>query len=147
MLKNIDPLLSGELLKTLDDMGHGDRPALVDRSNPAHASGCTVIQLRGASLLQAAEALLSVLPLDSFVEHPLERMCPDGDPATVTDIQTRLLRMASESIDRKLVYGAVERATPRSAIWTWPSERGPTPDPLGPVAELLHSLADSGRGR
>lgn len=109
MLRNIDPLLSGELLKMLDDMGHGDRLALVDRNYPAYSSGCPVIQLRGTGLLQAAQAILSVLPLDCFVEHPLERMYPDGDPATVTEIQARFLRMASESTDRELVYGAVER--------------------------------------
>lgn len=34
MLENIDTLLSGELLKPLDAMGHGDRLARVDRNYP-----------------------------------------------------------------------------------------------------------------
>lgn len=60
MLRNIDPPLSGELLTVLDEMGHGDRLALVDRNYPAHSSGCTVIQPRGTGLLQAVQAILSV---------------------------------------------------------------------------------------
>ena len=32
MLKGIDPLLSGELLKVLDEMGHGDQLLVVDRN-------------------------------------------------------------------------------------------------------------------
>ncbi len=39
MLKGTDPLLSGDLLKILDDMGHGDQLLLVDRNYPAAASG------------------------------------------------------------------------------------------------------------
>lgn len=64
-----------------------------------------MIQLRGTRLLQAAQAILSVLPLDSFVEHPLERMHPGGDPATVAEIQARFLRMASQSTGLELAYG------------------------------------------
>ena len=53
MLKGIDPLLSGDLLKILDDMGHGDRLLLVDRNYPAAASGRQVIRLGEASILRA----------------------------------------------------------------------------------------------
>ena len=39
MLKNIDPLLTGDLLKILADMGHGDELAIVDANFPAFEMG------------------------------------------------------------------------------------------------------------
>ena len=68
MLKGIDPLLSGELLKVLDDMGHGDQLLLCDRNYPAVASGQPVLRLGEVSVLRAAQAIFSVFPLDSFVD-------------------------------------------------------------------------------
>lgn len=109
MLKGIDPLLSGDLLHILDDMGHGDVLMLVDRNYPAVASGRPVIRLGEVSVLRAARAILSVFPLDSFVEHPLERMEVDNDPTKVTPTQEVLLALAREYEGRDLEYGVVPR--------------------------------------
>ena len=109
MLKGVDPLLSGDLLKVLDDMGHGDQLALVDRNFPAYASGRPVIRLGEVSVLRAARAILSVLPLDSFVDRPLERMEVEDDPARTTPVQDELLALASQAEDRVLEYGVVPR--------------------------------------
>lgn len=109
MLKGIDPLLSGDLLKILDDMGHGDRLLLVDRNYPAASSGRPVVRLGEATVLRAAEAILSVLPLDSFISHPLERMEVEDDPARTTPTQDALLELASRSEGRVLEYGIVPR--------------------------------------
>lgn len=109
MLKGIDPLLSGDLLKILDDMGHGDQLLLVDRNYPAAASGKPVVRLGEATVLRAAEAILSVLPLDSFIEHPLERMEVDEDPVKTTAAQDALLALASRSEGRELEYGVIRR--------------------------------------
>lgn len=109
MLKGIDPLLSGDLLHILDDMGHGDVLMLVDRNYPAVASGRPVIRLGEVSVLRAARAILSVFPLDSFVEHPLERMEVDDDPTKMTPTQEVLLALASEYEGRQLEYGVVPR--------------------------------------
>jgi L-fucose mutarotase len=109
MLKGIDPLLSGDLLKILDDMGHGDVLLLVDRNYPAVASGKPVVRLGEVSVVRAAEAILSVLPLDSFVEHPLERMEVDDDPALTTSTQDVLLEMARAKERRPLDFGVVPR--------------------------------------
>ena len=94
MLKGIDPLLSGDLLRILDDMGHGDRLLLVDRNYPAAASGKPVIRLGEVTILRAAQAILSVFPLDSFIEHPLQRMEVRDDPALTTPTQEALLDLA-----------------------------------------------------
>ena len=109
MLKGVDPLLSGDLLKILDDMGHGDQLLLVDRNYPAAASGTPVVRLGEASIVRAARAILSVFPLDSFIEHPLERMEVDGDPATTTATQDALLELACASEGRDLAYGVIPR--------------------------------------
>ena len=93
MLKGIDPLLSGDLLRVLDDMGHGDLLLLVDRNYPAAASGKPVIRLGEVTVLRAATAILSVLPLDTFVEHPIERMEVDDDPTLTTMVQDALLAL------------------------------------------------------
>ena len=109
MLKGIDPLLSGDLLRILDDMGHGDTLLLVDRNYPAASSGRPVIRLGEASILRAASAILSVFPLDSFIDHPLERMEVEDDPARTTETQDELLVLASAAEGRVLEYGIVPR--------------------------------------
>lgn len=109
MLKGVDPLLSGDLLKILDDMGHGDRLLLVDRNYPAVSTGRPVVRLGEASILRAATAILSVFPLDSFVAHPLERMEVEDDPARTTPTQDELLGLASASEGRELQYAVVPR--------------------------------------
>src|SRR5512132_732310 len=64
VLKNINSLLTPELLATLRAMGHGDELAIVDANYPAVSSGVPVIRLDGASTTQTLDAVLSVLPLD-----------------------------------------------------------------------------------
>lgn len=74
MLKNVHPLLTPELLATLAAMGHGDVLAIVDRNFPATSLGARVIPLAGASLDDATRAILTVFPVDTFVEPPAWRM-------------------------------------------------------------------------
>ncbi len=93
MLKGVNPLLSGDLLKTLDDMGHGDVLVLADRNFPAHSSGRPVIRV-STGVVEAVEAILSVFPLDSFVEQPLGRMQIGDDPAATNDTQLAVLESA-----------------------------------------------------
>ena len=109
MLKGIDPLLSGDLLKILDDMGHGDELLLCDRNYPAASSGKPVVRLGEVSVMRAAQAILSVLPLDSFIAHPLERMEVEDNPIKTTPLQDDLLRLASTVGGRAIEYGVIAR--------------------------------------
>ena len=109
MLKGIDPLLSGELLKTLDEMGHADQLLLVDRNYPAAATGRPVIRLGRTGVVDAVGAILTVFPLDSFVDRPLERMEVDGDPLRTTPEQDAILDAARTAHDRPLEWGVVPR--------------------------------------
>lgn len=109
MLKGIDPLLNGDLLRILDDMGHGDQLLVVDRNYPAAASGKPVIRLGEVTVPRALRAILSVFPLDSFIDHPLERMEVEDDPAKTTPTQVEVLDLARQAEGRPLEYGVIPR--------------------------------------
>jgi len=109
MLKGIDPLLSGELLNVLDTMGHADQLALVDRNFPAASAGRPVIRLGDVGVVRALGAILSVFPLDSFVERPLERMEVEDDASIVTENQRLVLENASREHGSALEYGIIPR--------------------------------------
>lgn len=109
MLKGIDPLLTGELLRHLDQLGHGDVLGLVDRNFPAYRYGRPVVDLRGADTAAAATALLSVLPLDGFVEHSVHRMEIDGEPETEHEATQALARVAADAEGRAVAIAPVER--------------------------------------
>lgn len=69
MLKNIPPILSPDLLHALRAMGHGDEIVIVDANFPAESSGPPVIRLDGLLATDVADAILSLMPLDTFVEE------------------------------------------------------------------------------
>jgi L-fucose mutarotase len=76
MLKGINPVLSPELLKVLCEMGHGDEIVMADANFTAESlgRGKTVLRLPGVDIRRACEAVLSVFPLDSFVDRPVTYM-------------------------------------------------------------------------
>ena len=108
MLKGIDPLLSGELLQILDDMGHGDVLAIVDRNYPAHASGLPVVRVETA-IVPVIEAVLSLFPLDTFIEKPLARMGPQDDPDALNATQSAVLAAAVTAERRELEFENIPR--------------------------------------
>ncbi|MEM1442091.1 MAG: RbsD/FucU domain-containing protein [Verrucomicrobiota bacterium] len=114
MLKGIDPLLSPDLLYTLAAMGHGDDIALVDGNHPAEtvAAATTsgrLIRLPGASIEDAARAILSVMPLDTFVEDPIRRMEVVGDPDTIPEAQLAVKREIDAISENPIEIQGLER--------------------------------------
>jgi len=109
MLINIDPLLSPELLMILRAMGHGDEIAIVDANFPAKSNARRLIRLDGVDASQTLAALLSVLPLDSFVKAPANGMQvvgkPKEIPPAIADFQRRVDRLAGFPIR----IGRIER--------------------------------------
>jgi L-fucose mutarotase len=69
MLININPLLGPEFLFTLRAMGHGDEIAIVDGNYPAMTDAKKLIRADGIHATPILEAILSVMPLDDFVEE------------------------------------------------------------------------------
>lgn len=114
MLKGIDPILTGELLFVLKTMGHGDDLLLCDRNHPASslATGTThgrVIPLFGCDLVRAASAVLSVFPLDTFVDEPVQRMEVVGNPSQIVPIHTAMQDVINQAEGRVIRMGALER--------------------------------------
>ena len=83
MLKGIDPLFTPQLLHVLASMGHGDEIVVADANFTAASlgRGKPVIELQGVGVERTLHAVLSLLPLDSAVRHPLAYMQVCGQPA------------------------------------------------------------------
>ena len=89
MLIKIDPILSPDLLFLLRSMGHGDKLILVDANFPAHSMNENVVRLDGVNIKDAAKAILSIFPLDSFIVSQCgtaaNRMEVDDNPNELTE--------------------------------------------------------------
>lgn len=109
MLKGIDPLLSPELLHVLASMGHGDEIALVDCHFPAVSLARRLVRLDGVTLPDASRAVLSVLPLDTFVDEPVAGMQMVDTPDVIPDVQQDVFRMVPEFEDREVGVERIER--------------------------------------
>ena len=78
MLKNIPPILSPELLKTLMEMGHGDELVLGDGNFPAASIAQRLIRADGHGVPALLDAILKLFPLDTHVKSPVAVM-DNGD--------------------------------------------------------------------
>lgn len=83
MLKNIPSIISPELLKVLMEMGHGDEIVIGDGNFPAESMGKDAIIVRadGHTVPEILNAILSLMPLDQYVDEPVALMeVTLGDP-------------------------------------------------------------------
>lgn len=69
MLKNIPKILSPDLLKILCEMGHGDELVIADANFPAESCGQRVVRADGHGGAKMLEAVLSVIPLDTYAKE------------------------------------------------------------------------------
>ena len=109
MLKNLDPLLSPDLLGHLAAMGHGDVLALVDRNYPAASSARRLVAMPGIDVPTAARAIFSVLPVDTFVEPAVLRMGAVGEEEKEQEVHRALQEVVDEAEGRAVPSAAVER--------------------------------------
>lgn len=92
MLKGIDPRLNADVLYVLRAMGHGDALIIADTNFPSDSvSQATVhgdlLRMDNLTAAEAIEAVLSVYPLDTFVDDFAGRMEIVGEPDTVPPVQ------------------------------------------------------------
>lgn len=92
MLKGIDNRLNAEVLGALRAMGHGDYLVLVDTNFPADSIARQTVagrllRMENLTSAEAANAILSVLPLDTFVDDFAGRMQVVDDPSAVPPVQ------------------------------------------------------------
>jgi L-fucose mutarotase len=114
VLKSIDPLLNPDLLYALAAMGHGDVLAIVDSNFPVDSvARRTVIgkplRLDGVSAPRAAEAVLSLLPLDTFIPTSALRMEVVGKPEEWTDVQVEFQAVIDRCEGPGFRLGSIER--------------------------------------
>ena len=76
MLKGIPKILPPALLKVLCEMGHSDRICISDGNFPAETMGkdAIVIRMDGHGVPEVLDAILTVFPLDTYVEKPVTLM-------------------------------------------------------------------------
>ena len=90
MLKGIDPLLNADVLHALRAMGHGDDLIICDTNFPADSVAAETVLgsvLRiDASAARVVKAVLSVYPLDTFVDDAAARMEVVGNPAEILPV-------------------------------------------------------------
>ncbi|MCB1376661.1 MAG: ribose ABC transporter, partial [Rhodobacteraceae bacterium] len=86
MLYGIDPIVGPDLLHALRAMGHGDEIAIVDANYPATSKAKRLIRMDGHDAVKIADAVLSLMPLDTFVDHAAATMQVVGDPTAVPEI-------------------------------------------------------------
>ena len=116
MLKGLDRTLSAELLFVLMAMGHGDDIVICDVNHPAatiakQTTHGRLVDLAGCELIIAAEAILSVMPLDTFVAAPVARMAVVDDPERVMPVQTAMQRTLDRLEGRPVMMEVLDRAS------------------------------------
>ena len=113
MLKNLDPLLNADVLHALRAMGHGDTLVLSDTNFPSESVARKTVLgklLRiDASCPRAARAILSVMPLDSFVEHATYRMEVVGNPKDIQPVQKEVQAEIDKAEGKPWPMGSIER--------------------------------------
>ena len=95
MLKGIDNRLNADVLYALRAMGHGDVLILCDTNFPADSIARDtalgeLLHMDNLTAGQAAEAILSVLPLDTFVDDFAGRMEVVGKPNELPPVQAEV---------------------------------------------------------
>lgn len=95
MLKGIDHRLNAEVLACLRAMGHGDVLIIADTNFPSDSvARATVtgqlLRMDNLTAAEAVQAILSVLPLDTFVDDFAGRMEIVGDPAAIPPVQAEV---------------------------------------------------------
>ncbi|MEM6594278.1 MAG: RbsD/FucU domain-containing protein [Pseudomonadota bacterium] len=114
MLKGLDPRLNAEVLYCLRAMGHGDVLAITDTNFPGDSIARdtvhgNLLRMDNLTAAEAVQAVLSVMPLDTFVDDFAMRMqvvdAPDEIPEPQKEVQTMI--DAAEGLPRPMI--GVER--------------------------------------
>jgi L-fucose mutarotase len=113
LLKNLDPLLNADVLHALRAMGHGDTLVLSDTNFPSDSVARKTVLgklLRiDASCPRATRAILSVMPLDTFVEHAIYRMEVVGNPKDIQPVQKEVQAEIDKAEGKPWPMGSIER--------------------------------------
>lgn len=90
MLNGIPEIISPELLKILHEMGHGDDLVIGDSNFPAASNARILVRADGHNLTDILDAILTLFPLDTFVEKPVSVMQVVPGDKTVPEVHDRI---------------------------------------------------------
>lgn len=112
MLKNIPKILSPELLKVLCEMGHSDRIVIADGNFPSESMGKDAIVIRadGHGAAELLDAILTVFPLDTYVDAPVSLMQVMPGDTVETPIWDEYKKIVAKHDERgEKAFGEIER--------------------------------------
>lgn len=114
MLKGVDQRLSAEIVHVLMLMGHGDDLVICDVNHPAATIAAEttygrLIDMAGCDIPTAARAILTLMPLDTFVPAPVARMQVVGNPDGQVPIFARMQGVVDQAEGRAVTIEALER--------------------------------------
>ena len=110
MLKGVSKILSPELLKVLCEMGHGDEIVIADANFPSETFGKKVIRADGISGTNMLDAVLSVLPLDTYSNPNMILMqLMDCDVGKINPIIWEEYKEIANKNDKNVNVGNIDR--------------------------------------
>jgi L-fucose mutarotase len=114
MLKGIDQRLSAEVVHVLMLMGHGDDLVLCDVNHPAasiakESTFGKLLDMAGCDIPTATRAILTLMPLDTFVPAPVSRMQVVGNPEAQVPVFARMQSVINAAEGRPIQMQALER--------------------------------------
>ena len=123
MLKGIPSILSHELLKVLDEMGHSDEIVIADGNFPGASHAQRLIRLDGHNVPEILNAVLQLFPLDRYVPAPVALMeVVKGDPVVpvIWDDYKKIIAAHEDDIQIENIerFAFYERAKKAYAVIT-----------------------------
>ena len=114
MLKGIDNRLNAEVLHALRLMGHGDVLIIADTNFPSDSiSRSTVygdlLRMENLTAAQAIDAVLSIMPLDTFVDDFAGRMEIVDEPNTLPPVQQEVQSLIIQNDEKERPMISIER--------------------------------------
>jgi L-fucose mutarotase len=114
MLKGVDPRLTADILWVLKAMGHGDALIVADTNFPADSVARQtafgdLLRMDNLTCAQAIEAILSLMPLDTFVDDFAGRMEMVGDPRTMPPVQQEVQAVIDRAEGKSRPMIGIER--------------------------------------
>jgi len=113
MLKGIHPLLNADVLQALRAMGHGDDLIICDTNFPADSvarqTELGYLLRIDAPAAEVVKAVLSLYPLDTFVDDAAARMEIVGKPDEIPPVQTEVQKEIDKAEGKAWPMISVER--------------------------------------
>ena len=110
MLKGISKIVSPELIKVLCEMGHGDEIVIADGNFPADTLGKKVIRADGISGTAMLDAVLSLIPLDTYSDPNFVLMrLTKSDEGKINPVIWDEYRRIAEKNDKNVNIGFIDR--------------------------------------